>query len=74
MLTGLGLEAVRDGRTIEIVTDPMQFKRTMEYQALTNVQSPVPNTFLGKDFLQLMLITVVQFPWIFLLGLILANI
>jgi len=38
MLTGLGLEAfLGDGKTIEIVTDPMQFKRTMEYQALENM-------------------------------------
>ena len=52
MLTGLGLEAyLGDGRTIEVVTDPMQFKRTMEYQALNNVQAPVPGTFWGKDFL-----------------------
>jgi len=52
MLTGLGLEAyLGDGRTIEIVTDPMQFKRTMEYQALANVDPLVPGTFWGKDFL-----------------------
>ena len=52
MLTGLGLEAfLGDGRTIEIVSDPMQFKRTMEYQALANVDPLVPGTFWGKDFL-----------------------
>jgi flagellar hook protein FlgE len=52
MLTGLGLESyLGDGRTIEIVTDPMQFKRTMEYQALANVDPLVPGTFWGKDFL-----------------------
>jgi flagellar hook protein FlgE len=52
MLTGLGLEAyLGDGRTIEVVTDPMQFKRTMEYQALANVDPLVPGTFWGKDFL-----------------------
>ena len=52
MLTGLGLEAyLGDGRTIEVVTDPMQFKRTMEYQALANVDPVVPGTFWGKDFL-----------------------
>jgi len=51
-LTGLGLETfLGDGRTIEIVTDPMQFKRTMEYQTLTDVANPVPGTFWGKDFL-----------------------
>ncbi|MFL2794737.1 MAG: flagellar hook-basal body complex protein [Paracoccaceae bacterium] len=52
MLTGEGLETyLGEGRTIEIVTDPMQFKRTMEYQTLTDVASPVPGTFWGKDFL-----------------------
>ncbi len=52
MLTGLGLEAfLGDGKTVEIVTDPMQFKRTMEYQALANIDPPVPGTFWGKDFL-----------------------
>jgi flagellar hook protein FlgE len=52
MLTGLGLEAfLGDGRTIEVVTDPMQFRRTMEYQALANVDPLVPGTFWGKDFL-----------------------
>ena len=52
MLTGEGLETyLGEGRTIEIVTDPMQFKRTMEYQTLTDVASPTPGTFWGKDFL-----------------------
>ena len=52
MLTGEGLETyLGEGRTIEIVTDPMQFKRTMEYQRLTDVASPTPGTFWGKDFL-----------------------
>ena len=52
MLTGLGLESyLGDGRTIEVVTDPMQFKRTMEYQSLANVDPVVPGTFWGKDFL-----------------------
>ena len=52
MLTGLGLEAfLGDGKTVEIVTDPMQFKRTMEYQALANIDPPVPGTFWGTDFL-----------------------
>ena len=51
-LTGEGLETyLGEGRTIEIVTDPMQFKRTMEYQRLTDVASPTPGTFWGKDFL-----------------------
>ncbi len=52
MLTGLGLEAfLGDGKTIEIVTDPMQFKQTMEFQALNDIENPVPGTFWGKDFL-----------------------
>jgi len=52
MLTGLGLESyLGDGRTIEVVTDPMHFKRTMEYQSLANVDPVVPGTFWGKDFL-----------------------
>ncbi|GIR83890.1 MAG: hypothetical protein CM15mP85_05140 [Rhodobacterales bacterium] len=29
----------------------MQFKRTMEYQTLTEVANPIPGTFWGKDFL-----------------------
>jgi len=52
MISGQSLSAyLGDGRTVEIVTDPLQFKRTMEYQELTNVQTPVPGTFWGKDFL-----------------------
>jgi len=51
-LTGQELDAfLGDGRTIEIVTDPMQFKRTMEYQRLTDVATPKEGTFWGKDFL-----------------------
>ena len=38
-------------RLVEIVTDPMQFKRTMEYQRLTDVANPTEGTFWGKDFL-----------------------
>lgn len=52
MISGQSLAAyLGDGRTVEIVTDPLQFKRTMEYQELTEVQTPVPGTFWGKDFL-----------------------
>ena len=52
MLTGLGLDAyLGDGRTVEIVTDPMQFKKTMEYQTLQGIENPTPGTFWGKDFL-----------------------
>ena len=38
-------------KTVTIVTDPLKFKATMEYQALQGVTSPVPGTFWGKDFL-----------------------
>jgi len=51
MLTGESLEAyLGDGRTIEITTDPMQFEKTMEYQALTNSDAKT-GTWWGKDFL-----------------------
>ena len=49
MLTGLGLEAfLGDGKTVEIVTDPMQFKRTMEYQALARYRSTGARDILGQ--------------------------
>ena len=52
MLTGLGLETyLGDGRTVEIVTDPLQFKRTVEYQTIVDAANIVPGTFWGKDFL-----------------------
>jgi len=52
MISGQSLSAyLGDGRTVEIVTDPMQFPKTMEYQALNNVANPTPGTFWGKDFL-----------------------
>jgi flagellar hook protein FlgE len=52
MLSGQSLSSyLGDGRTVEIVTDPMQFPKTMEYQALNNVANPTPGTFWGKDFL-----------------------
>lgn len=51
-LTGEGLDAfLGDGKTIEIVTDPMQFQRTMEFQELNDAETLVPGTFWGKDFL-----------------------
>ncbi|MDE0784370.1 MAG: hypothetical protein OSB34_14475, partial [Planktomarina sp.] len=51
-LTGLGLEAfLGDGRTVKVTTDPAEFKSTMEYQKLQGIESPVPGTFWGKDFL-----------------------
>lgn len=52
MISGQSLSAyLGDGRTVEIVTDPIQFPKTMEYQALKGVANPVPGTFWGKDFL-----------------------
>lgn len=38
-------------KTVTVVTDPLQFKATMEYQALQGVASPEEGTFWGKDFL-----------------------
>jgi flagellar hook protein FlgE len=53
-LKGNGIETFLGmGKTVTIVTDPMKFKSTMEYQALQNVASPVGSTFWGKDFLLL---------------------
>ncbi|MBT6364874.1 MAG: flagellar hook-basal body complex protein, partial [Bacteroidetes bacterium] len=51
-LQGLGIETfLGQGKTITIVTDPMKFKSTMEYQALQGEENPVAGTFWGKDFL-----------------------
>ena len=51
MLTGLGLEAfLGDGKTRKQQQIQCSFK-TMEYQALQNIENPVPGTFWGKDFL-----------------------
>jgi len=52
MISGQSLSAyLGDGRTVEIVTDPMQFPKTMEYQTLAGETNPIPGTFWGKDFL-----------------------
>jgi len=52
MISGQSLSAyLGDGRTVEIVTDPMMFTKTMEYQALKGIENPTPGTFWGKDFL-----------------------
>jgi flagellar hook protein FlgE len=40
-----------DGRTVTIVTDPLQFKATREYQTLNGTANPTGSTFWGKDFL-----------------------
>ena len=51
MLTGESLAAyLGDGRTIEITTDPMEFEKTMEYQALKGSETKT-GTWWGKDFL-----------------------
>ncbi|MGB0601862.1 MAG: flagellar basal body FlgE domain-containing protein, partial [Flavobacteriaceae bacterium] len=52
MLTGLNLQTyLGDGKTVEIVTDPKHFKRTVEYQSLQG-QTPLANSpFWGRDFL-----------------------
>ena len=52
MLTGLNLQTyLGDGKTVEIVTDPMQFKRTVEYQSLQGTTPTANSPFWGKDFL-----------------------
>ena len=53
-LTGQNVASyLSDGQTIEIVTDPKLFYKTMEYQDLQNTADVdlVPGTFWGKDFL-----------------------
>ena len=52
-LTGLNLQTyLGDGKTVEIVTDPMQYKRTIEYHTDAGT-SPLPTNapFWGNDFL-----------------------
>ncbi len=52
-LTGLNLQTyLGDGKTVEIVTDPLQYKRTIEYHTDAGT-SPLPSNapFWGKDFL-----------------------
>jgi flagellar hook protein FlgE len=53
-LTGQNVASyLSDGQTVEIVTDPKLFYKTMEYQDLQNTSDAdlVPGTFWGKDFL-----------------------
>jgi flagellar hook protein FlgE len=53
-LTGQNVASyLSDGQTIEIVTDPKLFYKTMEYQDLQNTADAdlVPGTFWGKNFL-----------------------
>jgi flagellar hook protein FlgE len=52
-LTGLNLQTyLGDGKTVEIVTDPLQYARTIEYHTGAGT-SPLPTNapFWGKDFL-----------------------
>lgn len=52
-LTGLNIQTyLGDGKTVEIVTDPLQYKRTIEYHTDAGT-SPLPSNapFWGKDFL-----------------------
>ena len=52
-LTGLNLQTyLGDGKTVEIVTDPLQYRRTIEYHTDIGT-SPLPSNapFWGKDFL-----------------------
>ncbi len=52
MLSGLNLQTyLGDGKTVEIVTDPMHFKRTVEYQTLQGTTPLANSPFWGKDFL-----------------------
>jgi len=52
VLRSNGIETfLGDGRVVEIVTDPLEFKSTREYQTLSGVASPTGSTFWGKDFL-----------------------
>ena len=52
VLKSNGIETfLGDGRTVTIVTDPLEFKATREYQTLSGVANPVGSTFWGNDFL-----------------------
>ena len=53
-ISGNALESfLGEGRTIQITTDPGEFKSTMEYQKLSDAASLTGTTFWGKDFLTL---------------------
>ena len=52
ILSGLDVTShLGDGKTIEIVTDPLEFERTVEYQNLQDTEPTDGKPFLGKDFL-----------------------
>ena len=51
VLKSNGIETfLGEGRTVEIVTDPLKFKSTREYQTLKYVASPNWINFLGQRF------------------------
>ena len=53
-ITGIGLESfLGNGKTITITTSEAEFKSTMEYQALQDIENPTGTTFWGKEFLVL---------------------
>ena len=52
MLSGMDITShLGDGKTIEIVTDPLEFERTVEYQNLQDTEPADGSPFWGKDFL-----------------------
>lgn len=52
MLSGLDINSyLGDGKTVEIVTDPLHFTRTVEYQNLQDEEPADGSPFWGKDFL-----------------------
>ena len=52
MLSGLNINSyLGDGKTVEIVTDPLHFNRTVEYQNLQDTTPADGSPFWGKDFL-----------------------
>jgi flagellar hook protein FlgE len=52
MLSGLNINSyLGDGKTVEIVSDPLHFNRTVEYQNLQDTTPADGSPFWGKDFL-----------------------
>ena len=52
VLSGLNINSyLGDGKTVEIVTDPLHFNRTVEYQNLNGTTPADGSPFWGKDFL-----------------------
>lgn len=51
-LSGLNITSyLGDGKTVEIVRDPLHFNRTVEYQTLQGDEPTANSPFWGKDFL-----------------------